>query len=380
VIHPTQAEVAQTTLSLGGRSYGAALPWSTLSQSVLDRACFFHYASSFSTHGDQPKAMRLRNKLAGGEMIVSAYAKHLAPCLGAVQAEPVAVGAGANATEAVSYSGRALPTVSPTQLRQLLTGSVGGGWGGTQVSPLVGLRSMRDTALDQLYALAKEDATNVQIQFIDALATSQQQVRHLAESLADTLSNIDNDGVEGQALAAAALFSANVTPVVTVRIPFGGDNHSDSDLQAEVDQHVTGVEGIQQMMDAVSGMGLADKVTFSTLNVFGRNLNGISKTESRSGRDHYANHAVNVMIGKNVRGGVVGGVMPISDRLSSGALGAADIDPATGAGTPGASIPWVDTDLAMARTLAVALGIPEADSSTDFIPGAGGVVVPAALV
>src|SRR4029077_18149892 len=109
--------------------------------------------------------------------------------------------------------------------------------------------------LDALNQLAKSDATNVQKEFLDALAASQTQVRQLAESLADTLSAINGDDVKGQALAAAALISANVTPVVTVRIPFGGDNHSDASLQKEVDDHVdtnnrgTGVNGIQSVMD-----------------------------------------------------------------------------------------------------------------------------------
>ena len=81
-------------------------------------------------HGDHPKVMRLLGRSVGGEMLPSIYAKHLWKCLGTVQAEPVAVGA-TNALEAVSYSGRSLPTVSPTQLKQLLSGS------GGKASPLV---------------------------------------------------------------------------------------------------------------------------------------------------------------------------------------------------------------------------------------------------
>ena len=78
---------------------------------------------------------------------------------------------------------------------------------------------------------------------------------------------IKDDSVTGQALAAAALISANVTPVVTMHIPFGGDNHNDSDLQAEADQTVS-VAGIQALMTQLSSMSLSDKVTFATLNVW----------------------------------------------------------------------------------------------------------------
>ena len=49
----------------------------------------------------------------------------------------------------------------------------------------------------------------------------------------------------------------------------------------------------------LASLGLLDKVTFAFWNVFGRNLDGISKVTSRTGRDHYGNHNVSVMIGKN---------------------------------------------------------------------------------
>ena len=183
--------------------------------------------------------------------------------------------------------------------------------------------------------MAKADGSNIQKQFLDKLATSQTQVRGLAEQLGTTLDAITSDDVNGQALAAAALFQANVTPVVTVRIAFGGDNHTDAALQAEADQHVSGVAGIQTMMNAMATAGLADKVTFATMNVFGRNLSGIAKVDGRTGRDHYGNHSVMVLIGKNVRPGVYGGVIPSG---TSGAFAAGDIDSATGAQATGGDI------------------------------------------
>ena len=145
-------------------------------------------------------------------------------------------------------------------------------------------------------------------------------MRALAEQLGTTLNAITADDVNGQALAAAALFSANVTPVVTIRIGFGGDNHTDANLQAEADQHVSGVRGIQQVMTALGtltdsmGVSLTERVTFATMNVFGRNLSGIQKVTDRTGRDHYGNHSVMVMIGKNVKPGVIGGVVAADER------------------------------------------------------------------
>jgi hypothetical protein len=166
-----------------------------------------------------------------------------------------------------------------------------------------------------------------------------------------------------------------VTPVVTMHMPFGGDNHSDQNLQAEADQHVSGIAGIQSVMDALSGLQLTDKVTFATLNVFGRNLNGIAKVTSRTGRDHYGNHAVTVMIGKNVNPGVIGGVT----AASGGAYVASAIDSTSGAAATGGDIPQAETHVAAMRTLGVGLGIPEAQIDTDFTASAGGKVVKAAL-
>jgi hypothetical protein len=374
IIHPMQPEMAATALQLGDKMYQVAKPWATieaggaLQAATLARTAFFHHSTRTTVHGDQPKVMKLLGATNRGEMLVSAYSKHLAACFGTVQQEPIAVGARGNASELVSFAGRTLPAVSPTQLKQLLTGS--------RNDPLVKLRPMRDSALDQLNALAKQDSSDVQKKFLDALALSQKQVRELAEALATTLMAITADDVNGQALAAAALISANVTPVVTVRIPFGGDNHSDQDLQTETTQTVSGVQGIQAVMDALSMLSLSDKVTFATLNVFGRNLNGIAKVESRSGRDHYGNHSVMMMIGKNVKPGVIGGVA----KASSGAYIAADIDSASGAAAMGGDIPAAQTHVAAARTLGAALGVPDDVLADDFTADAGGKVVRTALV
>ena len=378
-IHPTQEEVSATTVSLGGASYGAALPWADpsvvvgaskgqLKSATLARTSFFHHLTASTVHGDQPKVMKLMGKTSGNEMLVSAYAKHLAPCFNTVQPEPIAVGAGRNGAELVSFSGRTLPAIAPTQLKQLLTGS--------KTDPLVKLRSVRDTTIDKLNTLAKSDGTGAQKAFLDAMALSQTQVRKLADQLSTTLSSITSDNVQGQALAAAALFAANVTPVVTMRIAFGGDNHTDSNLQAEADQHVSGIAGIQQVMDALAGLSLSDKVTFATLNVFGRNLNSIAKAEARAGRDHYGNHAVMVMIGKNVKPSVIGG---LTTPASGNALQASSIDSATGAASASGDIPAAQTHVAAARTLGIALGIPSAVIAGDFITSAGGKVVNAAL-
>ena len=389
LVHPTVDEMSQTTVTVGGKSLGAALPWADpsvttsmgsagcLSSAVLARTSFFHYMTGTVVHGDQPKVMKMMGATSGGEMMVSAFAKHLAACFGTVQTAPIAVGAGFNAGELVSYSGRTLPSITPMQLKTLLTG--------TKNDPLVTLQTQRDTDLDSLNSLIKSEYSSgsVQAQFLDALATSQTQVRSLASQLATTLGNITANDTNGQLWAAGALIAAKVTPVVTCHISMGGDNHSDSNLQAESDQHVSGITAMNKLLmpdtsnGVLASLGLLDNVTFAFWNVFGRNLAGISKVTSRTGRDHWGNHNVSVMIGKNFKSSVVGGVT--ADSNNDGGYAASGIDSATGASNNSGDIPANQTMVAAAKTLGAGLGIPDSVQSADWISSAGGKTVTGAL-
>ena len=239
------------TLQLGGQSYGAALPWADpsvtnstaantgqLSSAVLARTSFFHYRTGTTVHGDQPKVMKLLGDTTGGEMVVSAYAKHLSACFGTVQAAPIAVGARGNSSELVSFGGRMLPSISPTQLKQLLTGAR------DDATAAGALRDLRDSSLTKLNELREAHLQRRSRRtFLDKLALGQTQVRQLADHARRHAERDQHDNVAGQAQAAAALIAANVTPVVTVHIGFGGDNHTDANLQAEADQHVSGIAG-----------------------------------------------------------------------------------------------------------------------------------------
>jgi hypothetical protein len=389
IIHPNTPNMEMVPVTLGDKTYGAALPWADpsvlsptdvaggvaapnagkLTTAVLQRAAFIHHRTGTTVHGDQPKVMKLLGDVAGGDMLISSYAKHLSTCFGTVQPAPIALGARGNSSELISFAGRPLPSIAPTQLRQLLTGNA--------QDPLVKLRAIRDQSLNQLFAMAKTDSSSVQMAFLDRLSTSRTQIRALAVQLASTLSSIQQDNAQGQALAAAALFAANVTPAVTIRLAFGGDNHTDANLATEATQTVTGVQGIQQVMTALAGLTdaagvpLTERVTFATMNVFGRNLSGIAKVTSRAGRDHYGNHSVMVVIGKNVKPGVYGG--PVLTG-TSGAYAAGDITTSTGV------IPAAKTHISAARTLGAALGIPASVTSADYIANAGGSVITEALV
>jgi hypothetical protein len=112
------------------------------------------------------------------------------------------------------------------------------------------------------------------------------------------------------------------------------------------------------------------------MNVFGRNLNAIAKVTSRTGRDHYGNHSVMVMIGKNIKQSVIGGVVATT---TGGAYSAGDIDAATGTQVSGGDVPATQSHVSAARTLGAALGIPDGVAGGDYVASAGGKVVTAAL-
>src|SRR5262249_40270618 len=154
------------------------------------------------------------------------------------------------------------------------------------------------------------EGTAAERAFIDRMATSQQEVRQIPAMLLDNLSSIRDNGINNQILAAAVLFKMNVTPAVTININFGGDNHADTRpyaLGGEAAAHVAGLTAINQIFTTLgsTNFNLTDKVTFGLLNVFGRQLD----PNPIIGRSHNGAHHLGVLIGKNVRPGVVGGII-----------------------------------------------------------------------
>ena len=197
--------------------------------------------------------------------------------------------------------------------------------------------------------------------------TSQQQVRNINQGLLDALSSIKDNSAASQMLAAVTLIQMKVTPVISVHIPFGGDNHRDIGLQAESAQTVAGVATIAALMAQLATAGLSDAVTFATLNVFGRTL-GPGNTD---GRQHNENHQVSITIGKPFAGGVIGAVGPVGKDY-----GALPIASKTGKGTASGDVQAIETLPSFGRTLLTAVGVDKATVDAEII---GGAVIGAAL-
>ncbi|MEY4583215.1 MAG: hypothetical protein RL701_7918 [Pseudomonadota bacterium] len=361
IAHPADPRLQKTALMIGGASYDAAAPWATLGS--FERTTFIHHSTQTEQHLAEPEVLGLMGTVVDKDMAVSAFARILAPVLGTIQLQPVSIGT-TDSSEAISYQGRPQPLLNPTALSVLL---------GAPDGMLGQLQKLRDRDLNRLNALFKAQGNREQRRFLDDYATSQTQVRQLSSDLLTRLGAITNNGPDGQIQAALVLVQLKVAPVITVHIPFGGDNHFDGDLTQEADQTVSGMNTIAGLLKGLSEQKLSDHVTFASLNVFGRTL-----LKHGSGRSHNRNHHLTLIIGKNVKGSVIGGVTPMGDDYA-----ALPISSTTGAGAASGDIAAADALPSVGRTLGAALGLPVSElDKTVVVPSSGepaGKVIQAAL-
>lgn len=357
IVHSPFPSMAPAPLILRGRQHTAAAPWSALPQDVLDRTVFWHLMTDTPVHSHEPDVLKLMGATPAKEMLPSLLAKQLAPCLGTIQPQPISVGA-LSPSEALRYGGAALPVIPPLALKATLTSPTG---------PLRALQPLRDATLGQIHDLYRNDATRAQRMYIDALVTSHERVRGIEQDLLNALSSIKDNSAASQLLAAITLIQMNVSPVVAIHIPFGGDNHRDIGLETETLQTISGVATIASLMQQLRSAGLSDKVTFMTLNVFGRSLG----PGHENGRHHNHNHQVSLTIGAPFRGGVVGAVGPL--RSDYGAL---NVDSKTGDGHANGDIRAADTLAAFGQTVLAAIG---ADPALITPPHGTGKVITSAL-
>ncbi len=354
IAHPNDPSMVATSLALGTATSKGAQIWSTLPPSVLAQTCFFHHATYTVIHPDEGKVLRMMGAVAGGEMLPSMLGAELAPALGTVRAQPISLSG--NFSEAVYYQGAPQPLLTPTSLASVLT------------SPTNGLGAMdlvklRDQGLDSLNALAKSQGRTAQGTFIDQYATSTTQLRTLQQGLLGSLSMLKDNSSDSQIQAAIILFQMKVTPVVVVHIAFGGDNHGDPGLGTEVADHQTGVATLAKMMQSLSAAGLQNHVTFAMMNVFGRTM---IAGANANGRQHNNGHHMSLLMGPGIKGSVVGGVAPSAPGQEYQAL---PIDSTTGSGSASGDIIFSDTFGAMGKTLASAVGIPDAAVENNILTG-----------
>jgi hypothetical protein len=278
-----------------------------------------------------------------------------------IQNQPVSVGA-ASPSEGLSDAGVPLPIILPTALKATLTNTPGG---------VTNLQALRDQSLNSIYSIYKNTANIAQKNYIDSLVTSQAQARGVRQDLLAKITSLSDDSPTSQIAAAIALIQMGVAPVVSVHIPFGGDNHHDPGLANETADTVAGLQIINGLMTTLATNGLTDSVTLLTLNVFGRTLSSGQGGDGTNGRNHNPNHQVSLAIGKGFKGSVIGGITPVS-----GDYGALPIDSSSGQGSPSGDISAIATLAAFGQTALVGCGVDPAFAAAQIPTGK---VVKAAL-
>lgn len=313
VLNNPDLETAQS--SFGGERHRAAKVWCDLPRALRQRLAFFHYRPRTAAHPEYSETMTLKGSMLGEsgngrEMFASAMSQMAFDSGVHRQIEPVPL-----CDSFLSYKGHPLQLLKPTELKSLF---------GNSDQSLDQLRRTRDRVLDRLYADMKVSGSKAQRDFIDRYAKSQEQAKQIGDQLSGLLENIgtydpdDPNSAEDQIIAAVALAELNVSPVITVNIPFGGDNHQDAGLVNERTQTISGVAAIESLWTKLNASGIQDRVTFATMNVFGRR----HYLNQRGGRDHNRDHAVMVAFGSQVQGGVYGGMSSDGQAIAFDGIGA----------------------------------------------------------
>ena len=137
---------------------------------------------------------------------------------------------------ACSFGGQALPIIPPLALKATLTNPTGALAGLDQPADAARRHARRRSTT----SIART-ATKAQKAYLDSLITSQSQIRSIDQDLLSALGAINDNSVASQITAAIVLIQMNVTPVVAIHIPFGGDNHNDTGLATEAAQTVSGL-------------------------------------------------------------------------------------------------------------------------------------------
>ena len=334
-------------LMLGAVKTRAAQSWADLPGALRDRLAFIHHNTLAVAHPDFPKVLGLNGAGKGtdgngSEMLPSLLAQELAGGLMTIQQEPVDLGG-----TPLTALGNPLPSYTPASLKGLF----GSG------SNLDKFAALRDSTLDTLYVDLRKNGTPAQRRFLDQNAMARQQARDLGSELGTLLAQVPPEDADGfdfaaQVVSAVALIKTRVTPVVTISLPFGGDNHTDPMLVNEADQTVLGVGAIGDLYRQLDAMGMnagASGVTFASLNTFGRTLG------TSDGRAHNKAHHVMTLFGPRVRAGVYGGLG--TDPGGGKDPVAQDLDSASGRAQPGGDVPAAQSLPAVGATLAAAAGI-----------------------
>ena len=357
------ADMTAMPMPVGSGMYQAAAPWAQMKHLDPTRTQFWHMMTNTVVHPFETNVLKLQGAVYADEMFASFLSKNTQGCLNTIQPQPVSVGA-ASPSEALSYQGGALPTIPPAALQKTLVLNA------TSALNQKTLPSLRAGALTNLQSALypPSSVTSAQSDFVSKYLAAQTALQKLDPSILASLADLSTEAskmpVQAQIDAAIALIRMNITSVVAVHIPFGGDNHHDPGYASESSQTAAACQSLDyllgqlQMYKTVDGRLMSDAVTIISLNVFGRTLE--YQTTNGDGRQHNLNHHVSFVIGKPFKGGVYGAVTQLTGNNDFGCL---NMNASTRAGTTSTGagvVDAVDTFAAWGMTVATGVGVDPA--------------------
>jgi hypothetical protein len=331
--------MAPRSMTFGSTQTQAAAPWDTLPGWVKQQTTFIHHRTYQNAHPQYAKVMTLLGNVKGAsgngtDHLSALMSSQLAGALGTIQSEQVSLGGGR-----ISFNGRSIQSLKPTLLRQMLAPRQG---------TSLNLQQLRDQTLDEMHQYLRMSGRPEQREWLDRHALSRNQARQIDDALLARLASLEDNGPISQIRAAVTLILMKVSPVITLHVPFGGDNHADRTLEQERDETIAGIAAFNVLFQELQDAGLQDDVTVANFSVFGRTL----RRQENKGRDHNLNHHVMMISGPAVQGGVIGGIQSVGKDY-----GCTDINSATGEGVEGADIKANESLESTAKTLGRALGV-----------------------
>lgn len=329
----------------GTQSLKAAPCWNSLKSEIKSTANVFHIRTMTNSHSEMDKVTNVFGSVESldgrsVEMLPSRIAYELAGSHGTQLNYPVALAG------PLTFRGKNQKIYNPSSIKALFPAGVD--------AAMASARVFRDKQIDALYKDIKSNGTPAQMRFLSNYASSAVEARNLAGELSSALAPVSGNTEVDYMKTAAALLALRLTPVVTLDINFGGDNHADTGLVSEVARHNDAMLTLNALYDALKGFGIHNQTTFSMLNVFGRT----TKVNARGGRDHNHRHSIMFSFGAGVKGGMIGDLAPGFRGFPESQA----VNSATGK-TVGADVPVDETLHSAAKSLIVATGIPEASAN-----------------
>ena len=369
--HPKVSELGEQAVgfenpvqfSLGETNALAASPWASLPETLRARMGFWHHGTFTNAHPDFPSVRRFNGAVKGQggigtDEFDALITQQNANALSTTLNEPLSVGG-----TAIENEGSNVPVIKPNDIKGVFSGAI------NNIEQMI---QLRDAYVDRTYSAIKAQGTPAQQTFMDRYTQSQTQAKNIGDQLSALLTDINGNDAINQAKAAVALAQINLSPVITMGIPFGGDNHADSNLQDEFNETTSAIEAITTLWEGLVTAGIQDKVVFASLNTFGRTL----RRNNSGGRDHNGNHHCLVTFGSNIKGGVVGGLEPYYKRDEIVDFKATSIASTTGESDNNGDITLEQSLVSVGKTLAKATGISDSVIETRLD---GGKIIEGAL-